>query len=101
MSSFTVTPNLLRALERSLLGLAVELDNGDTSYGRDEVVAGDGVNGADEIMGNFFLNWSASLEVTGKNIETVAKKLSEAAAGYEKTDTSCMPANPTGKPETV
>ncbi len=102
MSEFTVTPNSLRALQRSLLGLAADLSNGDVSQSSYYDLNQDGaVNDADQIMSDFFLNWSASLEVTGQNIESVADKLGKAADAYQKTDNSCIPPSTTGGPVSV
>jgi hypothetical protein len=97
MSKFTVNTHSLRALQQAVVGIAEELENGSQvtlPYGyRDSgnpYSANDGnygvLNGGDEALADFFTAWQASLAVTGKNIENLAKELGSAADAYEAAE---------------
>jgi hypothetical protein len=100
MSSFVVNPQTLRALQRSVLGLAVELYNGGNLtiyYGYDRVDRADNpiqygsLNEGDDPLGDFFTAWQGSLAEIGASMENVSQKLGAAAAAYVATDRHCMP----------
>jgi hypothetical protein len=96
MSSFQVTPASLRALQQSMIGLAVEFEDGATPsghYGEGSSVDAGGqltnvgqLNEADEALQPFYDAWENSLAVTGKMMVDLAKELGKAATDYENTE---------------
>jgi hypothetical protein len=114
MSSFTVTPESLHALEGLVLGLAAELYKGpsatdgmmstyqskpgigisgvgDTS---EMDITGGQLNGVDVTVHTFFAAWYYSLGEIGGNMERVAKALAAAAQRYTEVDNNVIPAKP-------
>ena len=107
MSSFTVTPENLEALQHAVLGLAAEIDAGPKvltgivggaySSGSSKYIdggAGSVFNGGDPGISNFFESWQGSLGEIGENMVRVARALSAAAERYSEVDDHVCLANP-------
>jgi hypothetical protein len=101
MSSFTVTPESLDALQHAVLGLAAELDSGPTalalapsSVGVPASRAGamyGSLNGGDDPLGYFLNCWEHSLGEIGENMVRVARALGTAAERYSVVDNNVIP----------
>jgi hypothetical protein len=110
MSSFTVTPESLEALQHAVLGLAAELDNGPSAtagyegtmrllpgmgQGTDGYdIAGGQINGAELYLDPFFGRWRSSLGEIGENMVNVAQALGNAAERYAEVDDHVCLVNP-------
>jgi hypothetical protein len=96
MSTFVVNAESLRALQSSMIGLAVEFESGDTvssNYGEGSATDAAGqlknpgqLNEADEALQPFYDAWENSLAVTGKMMVDLAKELGRAATNYQNTE---------------
>jgi hypothetical protein len=93
MSTFIVDTESLKALQSTLLGVALEIEHGADQTAQYDEYRGAGrlnpwgqLNGADEVFTPFFRNWEYWLGGVANNIIAVARALQDAVWAYEQAD---------------